>query len=91
MGEQGRRFDAIVLDLPKFAPSVAHASVPRGPTKTSIASRSSCFARVACSTLDSCSGGISADLFHKIVASAGCDAGVDGYIVERLGRRPTIR
>jgi 23S rRNA (cytosine1962-C5)-methyltransferase len=32
----------------------------------------------------SCSGGISADLFHKIVASAGTDAGVDGYISERL-------
>ena len=36
----------------------------------------------------SCSGGISADLFHKIVASAGLDAGVDGYITERLGGAP---
>ena len=36
----------------------------------------------------SCSGGISADLFHKIVASAGADAGVDGYIAERLGAAP---
>ncbi len=36
----------------------------------------------------SCSGGISADLFHKIVASAGADAGVDGYITERLGGAP---
>ena len=36
----------------------------------------------------SCSGGISADLFHKIVASAGADAGVDGYILERLGGAP---
>ena len=26
----------------------------------------------------SCSGGIGAELFHKIVASAGTDAGVDG-------------
>jgi len=33
----------------------------------------------------SCSGGISPDLFHKVVASAGTDAGVDGYILERLG------
>ena len=36
----------------------------------------------------SCSGGISADLFHKIVASAAIDAKVDGYIVERLGGAP---
>ena len=35
-----------------------------------------------------CSGGISADLFHKIVAGAALDAGVDGYIVERLGGAP---
>ena len=36
----------------------------------------------------SCSGGISADLFHKIVASAGIDAGVDGFICERLQGAP---
>jgi 23S rRNA (cytosine1962-C5)-methyltransferase len=36
----------------------------------------------------SCSGGIGADLFHKIVASAGADAGVDGYIAERMGAAP---
>ena len=32
----------------------------------------------------SCSGGISADLFHKIVAGAAADAGVDGAILQRL-------
>ena len=36
----------------------------------------------------SCSGGISPDLFHKIVASAGADAGVDGFISERMGGAP---
>ena len=36
----------------------------------------------------SCSGGISADLFHKIVASAGTDAGVDAFICERMGGAP---
>ena len=36
----------------------------------------------------SCSGGISADLFHKIVAGAGADAGVDGFITERMGGAP---
>ena len=32
----------------------------------------------------SCSGSISADLFHKIVAGAGIDAGTDG-IIKALG------
>ena len=31
------------------------------------------------------SGGIGVELFHKIVASAGLDAGVDGAILQRLG------
>ena len=36
----------------------------------------------------SCSGGIDAGLFHKIVAGAGVDAGVDGFIHARLGAAP---
>ena len=32
----------------------------------------------------SCSGGISPDLFHKIVAGAAMDAGVDAAILHRL-------
>ena len=36
----------------------------------------------------SCSGGISADLFHKIVAGAAMDAEVDGALLERLEGAP---
>jgi len=36
----------------------------------------------------SCSGGIGAELFHKIVAGAGLDAGVDGAILQRLEGAP---
>ena len=32
----------------------------------------------------SCSGGISAELFQKIVAGAAADAGVDAGVLERL-------
>ncbi|MCM2342767.1 class I SAM-dependent rRNA methyltransferase [Rhodoferax sp.] len=86
--EQGRGFDAIVLDPPKFAPTVAHAERAARAYKD--------INRLAFKLLEpggvlftySCSGGISADLFHKIVASAGCDAGVDGYIHERMGGAP---
>lgn len=81
---EGRRFDAIVLDPPKFAPTVAHAERAARAYKD--------INRLGFMLLNeggllytfSCSGGIAPDLFHKIVAGAGLDAGVDGYIVERL-------
>lgn len=86
--QEGRTFDAIVLDPPKFAPTAAHAERAARAYKD--------INRLALQLLEpggmlftySCSGGISADLFHKIVASAGADAGVDGYILERLGGAP---
>ena len=85
---EGRQFDAIVLDPPKLAPSAAHAERAARAYKD--------INRLALQLLPpggvlftfSCSGGISADLFHKIVASAGIDAGVDGFIAERLGGAP---
>ena len=84
----GRTFDAIVLDPPKFAPTAAHAERAARAYKD--------INRLALSILEpggvlftySCSGGISADLFHKIVASAGLDAGVDAFITERMGGAP---
>ncbi len=87
-GAEGRTFDAIVLDPPKFAPTVAHAERAARAYKD--------INRLAFKLLEpggvlftySCSGGISGDLFHKIVASAGCDAQVDAYIVERMGGAP---
>ncbi len=86
--EQGRSFDAIVLDPPKLAPTAAHAERAARAYKD--------INRLALKLLEpggvlftfSCSGGISADLFHKIVASAGVDAGVDGYLTQRLGGAP---
>jgi 23S rRNA (cytosine1962-C5)-methyltransferase len=86
--EEGRTFDAIVLDPPKLAPTAAHAERAARAYKD--------INRLALKILEpggvlftySCSGGISADLFHKIVASAGTDARVDGYIGERLGGAP---
>jgi len=86
--ESGQTFDAIVLDPPKFAPTVAHAERAARAYKD--------INRLALKILNpggvlftySCSGGINVDLFHKIVASAGIDAGVDGFIVERMGGAP---
>lgn len=88
LGEQGEVFDAIVLDPPKFAPTAAHAERAARAYKD--------INRLGLKLLKpggvlftySCSGGISADLFHKIVASAGTDANVNGYITQRLGGAP---
>ena len=82
--EAGRRFDAIVLDPPKFAPTAAHAERAARAYKD--------INRLAFKLLTpggllltfSCSGGISADLFHKIVAGAAADAPADGAILQRL-------
>ncbi|HLL10897.1 MAG TPA: class I SAM-dependent methyltransferase [Rubrivivax sp.] len=86
--QAGRRFDAIVLDPPKFAPTVAHAERAARAYKD--------VNRLALMLLEpggvlftfSCSGGIGPDLFHKIVAGAGLDAGVDGAIVARVAAAP---
>ena len=84
----GVTFDAIVLDPPKFAPTAAHADRAARAYKD--------INRLALILLEpggvlftySCSGGVSADLFHKIVAGAGLDAGVDAFISERMGGAP---
>lgn len=84
----GDRFDAIILDPPKFAASAAQVERAARAYKD--------INRLALMLLSpggilmtfSCSGAINADLFHKIVASAGVDAGVDGYIAHRLEAAP---
>lgn len=86
--DQGQTFDAIVLDPPKFAPTVAHAERAARAYKDINRLAFKLLAPGGVLFTYSCSGGISADLFHKIVASAGCDAGVDGYIHERMGGAP---
>jgi len=86
--KQGRTFDAIVLDPPKFAPTAAHAERAARAYKD--------INRLAFKLLEpggllftfSCSGGVGAELFHKIVAGAGLDAGIDGIVYERLGAAP---
>ncbi len=86
--KEGRSFDAIVLDPPKFAPTVTHAERAARAYKDINRLALSILAPGGVLFTYSCSGGISADLFHKIVASAGTDAGVDAFISERLGGAP---
>ena len=88
LGEQGEVFDAIVLDPPKFAPTAAHAERAARAYKDINRLGLKLLAPGGVLFTYSCSGGISADLFHKIVASAGTDANVNGYITQRLGGAP---
>jgi 23S rRNA (cytosine1962-C5)-methyltransferase len=84
----GASFDGIVLDPPKYAPTAAHAERAARAYKDINRLAFKLLAPGGVLFTYSCSGGISADLFHKIVASAGSDAGVDGFITERLGAAP---
>jgi 23S rRNA (cytosine1962-C5)-methyltransferase len=84
--DRGRSFDLIVLDPPKFAPTAAQAArAARGYKDINL---------LACKLLRpsgllftfSCSGGVSLDLFQKIVAGAALDAGAPMNIVEYLAQ-----
>ena len=86
--EAGRRFDAIVLDPPKFAPTAAHAERAARAYKDINRLALMLLAPGGLLFSFSCSGGIGAELFHKIVAGAAIDAGVDGAIVQRLEGAP---
>jgi 23S rRNA (cytosine1962-C5)-methyltransferase len=82
---EGRSFDAIVLDPPKFAPTAAHAERAARAYKDLNRQAFKLLTPGGVLFTFSCSGGIGVELFHKIVASAGLDAGVDGAILQRLG------
>ena len=84
----GAVFDAIVLDPPKFAPTAAHAERAARAYKDINRLALKLLAPGGLLLTFSCSGGVSADLFHKIVAGAGLDAGVDGYLLQRLEAAP---
>jgi 23S rRNA (cytosine1962-C5)-methyltransferase len=82
--KRGETFDAIVLDPPKFAPTAAHAERAARAYKDINRLGLKLLAPGGLLLTFSCSGGIGAELFHKIVAGAGMDANVDGAILQRL-------
>ncbi|MEW6703352.1 MAG: class I SAM-dependent methyltransferase [Pseudomonadota bacterium] len=82
--KRGDSFDAIVLDPPKFAPTASHADRAARAYKDINRLALKLLAPGGLLFTFSCSGGIGAELFHKIVAGAGLDAGVDGAILQRL-------
>ena len=86
--DQGRTFDLIVLDPPKFAPTAAHAQRASRAYKD-INLLAFKMVRPGGHVMTfSCSGGVSADLFQKIVAGAALDARVDARIEKWLHAAP---
>lgn len=84
--DQGRSFDAIVLDPPKFAPTAVQAEqAARGYKDINLLAFKLLRPGGLLFTF-SCSGGISADLFQKIVAGAALDARADARLVEHLAQ-----
>jgi 23S rRNA (cytosine1962-C5)-methyltransferase len=86
--DEGRSFDMIILDPPKFAPTAAQAErAARGYKDINLLAFKLLRPGGTLVTF-SCSGGIDAALFQKIVAGAALDAGVEAQIVEHLAQGP---
>lgn len=86
--QQGRKFDLIILDPPKFAPSAAHADRAARAYKDINLLGFRLLNPGGLLFTYSCSGGIGGELFQKIVAGAALDAGVDARILRRLAAGP---
>jgi 23S rRNA (cytosine1962-C5)-methyltransferase len=86
--DQNRKFDLIVLDPPKFAPTAAFAEKASRAYKDINLLGFKLLRPGGLLFTYSCSGGISDDLFQKIIAGAALDAGVDAQIVRKLHAAP---
>lgn len=86
--DQNRKFDMIILDPPKFAPTAAFAEkAARGYKDINLLGFKLLRPGGMLATY-SCSGGINDDLFQKIIAGAALDAGVGAHIIHKLHAAP---
>jgi 23S rRNA (cytosine1962-C5)-methyltransferase len=79
-----RTFDLIVVDPPKFAPTARQAEAAARGYKDINLNAFKLLRPDGLLATFSCSGGISAELFQKILAGAAADAGVCATIEERF-------
>src|SRR2546426_2508823 len=86
--DEGREFDLMVLDPPKFAPTPKDAArAARGYKDINLNALRLLRPGGLLATF-SCSGGVSPELFQKIVAGAAADAGVSLVLRERFSAAP---
>jgi 23S rRNA (cytosine1962-C5)-methyltransferase len=84
--DEGRSFDMVILDPPKFAPTAAQVEkAARGYKDINLLAFKLLRPGGLLVTF-SCSGGVDALLFQKIVASAALDAGAQAQIVQHLAQ-----
>jgi len=84
--DQGQHFDMVILDPPKFAPTAAQAErAARGYKDINLLGFKLLNPGGLLFTY-SCSGGISAEFFQKIVAEAALDARVEAVVIEHLSQ-----
>ena len=83
--DKGAKFNLIILDPPKFAPTAAQAKNAARAYKDINLLALKLLSPGGLLATFSCSGGVSADLFQSIVAGAALDAGVEAKIIERFG------
>ena len=79
--DQNRKFDLIILDPPKFAPTAAFAEKAARAYKDINLLGFKLLRPGGLLATFSCSGGINDELFQKIIAGAALDAGVEAQIV----------
>src|SRR5712691_642366 len=85
---EGRQFDLVVLDPPKFAPTPKDAArAARGYKDINLNALKLLRPGGLLATF-SCSGGVSPELFQKIVAGAAADAGASLVLRERFTAAP---
>jgi 23S rRNA (cytosine1962-C5)-methyltransferase len=84
MRDQGKSFDLIVLDPPKFAPTAHHAANAARAYKDINLWALKLLRPGGLLATFSCSGGVTPDLFQKILAGAAMDANVTAQIVGRF-------
>jgi 23S rRNA (cytosine1962-C5)-methyltransferase len=77
-----------VLDPPKFAPTERHAPAAARAYKDINLNALKLLRPGGMLATFSCSGGVSADLFQKIVAGAAADAGASARILDRFHASP---
>jgi 23S rRNA (cytosine1962-C5)-methyltransferase len=81
---EGRQFDLVVLDPPKFAPSAQHVDRAARAYKEINLKALRLLAPGGLLFTFSCSSAITVELFQKIVAGAVFDARVDAQMLHRL-------
>ena len=88
MRDQNQKFDVVILDPPKFAPTVAHVNRAARAYKDINLLGLKLLNPGGVLVTFSCSGGIQEGLFQKIVADAALDAGAYATILQKLYQGP---